>query len=139
MFRIIKNTIAVLALASAMLVPAVIPAGLVSAADIKNNLCTGAEIGVPGANDNCSKTTTSSAGVQTAATNIINLLSWVVGVISVIMIIIAGFRYITSGGASEKVTGAKNTLIYAIIGLVIVALAQFIVRFVLKQTIDATK
>jgi hypothetical protein len=42
-------------------------------------------------------------------------------------------RYITSGGDSTKVSGAKNTLIYAIIGLIIVALAQLIVHFVLGQ------
>jgi hypothetical protein len=61
----------------------------------------------------------------------INLLTAAVGVAAVIMIIVGGFRYITSGGASEKVTSAKNTILYAVIGLVVVALAQVIVRFVL--------
>jgi hypothetical protein len=50
------------------------------------------------------------------------------------MIIIGGFRYITSGGKQESVTSAKNTILYAIIGLVIVALAQIIVRFVLSNS-----
>jgi hypothetical protein len=49
------------------------------------------------------------------------------------MIIVAGFRYITSGGKQESVTGAKNTILYAVIGLIIVALAQIIVRFVLNK------
>jgi hypothetical protein len=65
---------------------------------------------------------------------IINILSVIVGIVAVIMIIIGGFRYITSGGSSEKVTAAKNTILYAIIGLVIVALSQVIVRFVLTKT-----
>lgn len=67
------------------------------------------------------------------AARVVNLLSWVIGIIAVIMIIVAGFRYIASGGASDKVSGAKNTLIYAIVGLIIVALAQAIVRFVLTN------
>lgn len=65
--------------------------------------------------------------------NVINIFSLVVGVVAIIMIIIGGFRYITSGGDSGNVTGAKNTILYAIIGLVIVALAQFIVRFVIGK------
>ncbi len=64
---------------------------------------------------------------------VINIFSLVVGVISVIMIIIGGLKYITSGGDSGNVTGAKNTILYAVIGLVVVALAQIIVRFVLTQ------
>ena len=49
------------------------------------------------------------------------------------MIIYGGMRYITSGGDSGKITSAKNTIIYALIGLVVVALAQFIVKFVLNK------
>lgn len=66
-------------------------------------------------------------GLRTA----LNLLSFVAGVIAVIMIMIAGARYITSQGDSQKVSQAKNAIIYAAIGIVIVALAQVIVRFVL--------
>lgn len=64
---------------------------------------------------------------------IINVMSVVIGVVAVIMIMVAGYKYITSGGDTGKVTSAKNTLIYAIIGLIIVALSQFLVRVVLKQ------
>jgi hypothetical protein len=56
-----------------------------------------------------------------------------VGVVAVIMFIVGGFRYITSAGDSSKVSSAKNTLVYAIIGLVVVALAQAIVLFVLNK------
>lgn len=65
--------------------------------------------------------------------SVINLLSVAVGIISVIMIIIGGFRYITSSGNPEGAKNAKNTILYAIIGLIIVALAQLIVRFVLNK------
>ncbi len=67
-------------------------------------------------------------------TLIVNIISVVVGVIAVIMIIWGGAKYITSGGESGKITNAKNTIIYALIGLVIVALAQVIVHFVLNKT-----
>ncbi|OGL37906.1 hypothetical protein A3E49_01355 [Candidatus Saccharibacteria bacterium RIFCSPHIGHO2_12_FULL_49_19] len=67
--------------------------------------------------------------------NIINVLSIAVGIIAVVMIILGGFRYVTSGGDATKVQSAKNSLMYAIIGLIVVALAQIIVRFVLKKTI----
>lgn len=65
---------------------------------------------------------------------VINIFSLIVGVVSVIMIIIGGLKYITSGGDSGNVTGAKNTILYAIIGLVVVALAQIVVKFVLQKT-----
>ncbi|MFO0781971.1 MAG: pilin [Candidatus Saccharimonadales bacterium] len=80
----------------------------------------------------------SDEGIGKIAKNIVNIFSYVVGAISVIMIIYGGFRYITSGGSSEGVGAAKSTLIYAIIGLVIVALAQLIVQFVLSQSSDLT-
>lgn len=67
---------------------------------------------------------------------IINVLSIVVGIIAVIMVIWGGFKFITSGGDSSKVTSARNTIIYAIIGLIIVALAQTIVKFVLAKTVS---
>ena len=78
-------------------------------------------------------TTNGSGDLTKVIGLIINIMSVVIGAIAVIMIIVAGYKYISSGGESGKVTAAKNTLIYAIIGLVIVALAQFMVRFVLKQ------
>lgn len=68
------------------------------------------------------------------AKKIINIFSIVVGAVSVIMIIIGGFRYIISGGDSNGVSGAKNTIMYAIIGLVVVLFAQVIVRFVIANT-----
>src|SRR2546430_8386288 len=71
--------------------------------------------------------------VNTMIKLIVNIFSAIVGVVSVIMIIFGGFKYVTSGGDSGNVTGAKNTIIYAVIGLVVVALAQFIVQFMLSK------
>jgi len=75
--------------------------------------------------------------ISSIMTLIVNIISIIVGFISVVMIIWGGMKYVTSGGESGKITSAKNTIMYALIGLVVVALAQFIVRFVLKQTSTA--
>ena len=73
-------------------------------------------------------------GFDSLMKRVINIFSVVVGSVSVIMIIIGGFRYIISGGDSAGVSSAKNTILYAIVGLVIVLFAQVIVRFVLSNT-----
>ncbi len=66
-------------------------------------------------------------------TGVINLLSAIAGIAAVIMIIISGIRYISSQGEAQAVSGAKRGLMYAVVGLIVVALAQFIVRFVLTN------
>ena len=71
-------------------------------------------------------------GVFSRITNTILLI---VGLISVIMLVYGGLRYILSGGDSKKVTDAKNTVLYAIIGLIISMLAYAIVHFVLNSVI----
>lgn len=106
------------------------------AQDIQNSLCAGANLSV---GSNCQSGVTDQQAtdrINALIGDIINILSLIVGVVSVIMIIIGGFRYITSGGDSNSVTTAKNTILYAIIGLVIVALAQTIVRFILRRVIE---
>lgn len=75
----------------------------------------------------------SGPDVQEIVRTVIEILSWVVGVVAVIMVIIGGLRYVLSGGDANNTNAAKNTILYALIGLVIVAIAQLIVRFVLKQ------
>lgn len=65
--------------------------------------------------------------------NVINLLLFIVGVASVIMIIIGGLRYTTSGGDSSSVTAAKNTILYSIVGLVVASLSFAIVNFVVTK------
>jgi hypothetical protein len=65
--------------------------------------------------------------------HIINIVSVIGGVAAVIMIMIAGLKFITSSGDAQSVSSAKKTLIYAIVGLVVIGLAQAIVHFVLKS------
>ncbi len=77
--------------------------------------------------------TANNGGVGNVVRTVINVLSIIVGAISVIMIIIGGFRYVISGGDSTGTASAKNTILYALIGLVIVLFAQVIVRFVFSN------
>ncbi len=63
----------------------------------------------------------------------IDLLSILVGVASVIVIMVAGFSFITSQGEPAALSKAKNSIIFAVIGIVIVVLAQVIAGFVVKQ------
>src|SRR5947209_3253133 len=107
----------------------------VSADNITSSLCNGVQTasGTAGcANNN------TNFSLTHIATSAVNIFSWVVGIVAVIMIIVGGFRYITSGGSSDKIGSAKNTLIYAIIGLIIVALAQFIVHYVISTAQNGT-
>ncbi len=75
----------------------------------------------------------STGKINGAIKTAINLFSLLVGFASVIMIIVGGLKYVTSSGDSNNINSAKNTILYAIIGLVIVGLAQVIVRFVLSK------
>lgn len=68
-------------------------------------------------------------------TTVINVLLFIVGIISVIMIIIGGIMYATSAGDAGTVTKAKNTILYAVIGLVVAFLAFAIVNWVIAQFI----
>lgn len=72
-------------------------------------------------------------GEKGAFRQITNTILYIVGVIAVIMLIIGGIRYVVSGGDSKKVTDAKNTVLYAIIGLVIAVFAYAIVNFVITS------
>lgn len=62
---------------------------------------------------------------------ITNVLLYVIGAISVIMLIIGGIRYVVSGGDSSAITSAKNTILYAIVGIVIAVLAYAAVNFII--------
>ncbi|MBR2994449.1 hypothetical protein IKF32_00825 [Candidatus Saccharibacteria bacterium] len=79
--------------------------------------------------DGCPADLFGDTGVFKQVTNVI---LYIVGIIAVIMLIIGGIKYVLSGGDSKKVTDAKNTVLYAIIGLVIAFLAFAIVNFVIS-------
>lgn len=67
-----------------------------------------------------------------------NILLFLVGAISVIMLIIGGIRYVVSGGDQAAVTSAKNTILYAIVGIVVAFLAYAAVQFVISSLAQST-
>ncbi len=64
---------------------------------------------------------------------ILNTITFVIGAVSVLMVVIGGLRYTISNGDSSGVTNAKNTIIYALVGLVVAVMANAIVNFVLTN------
>ncbi len=110
------------------LMPVAVPIAVASAAP-KDEVCKGIEL----TGGTCGSAADAELAVGSIIKLVISILSILVGVVSVIMIIIGGFKYITSTGDPASVNSAKNTILYAVIGLVIVAMAQVIVRFVLTK------
>lgn len=103
------------------------PSSIVSAAG-KDDACAG----LAATGGSCTASATGPT-VESVIKTGLNIFSWIVGIIAVIMVIVGGFQYVTSAGESGKITSAKNTITYALVGIVIVALSQVIVQFVLAK------
>jgi len=98
--------------------------------------------GAVNAFDNCTgankDTTVCKAGnseknANNMVTDLTNLLLYILGTIAVISIIIGGIRYATSDGDSAKLKSARDTILYAVVGLIVAILAWSIVNFVIKR------
>lgn len=74
-----------------------------------------------------------SEGILYKITLIISVLA---GAIAVIIIVIAGISMITAGGDSQKVGNARNTIIFAVVGLIVIVLAQAIITFIVTRFTD---
>jgi len=108
---------------------ALVPAGAFAACGTAGGSSTGQverSVGSQTGNNDCN-----GSGVTTVIKAAVNVLSIIIGAAAIIMILVSGLRYITSGGDSNKVSAAKTTLIYALVGIAIAALAQALVHFVL--------
>ena len=70
-------------------------------------------------------------GSSGTISTVTNVLLYIVGAIAVIMIVFGGLRYVISGGNSTQITAAKNTILYAVVGLIIALMAYAIINFVL--------
>lgn len=102
----------------------------VGAQEIQENLCRGANLDTSGT-DCGAEFGVAEEQISELIATAIDIFSLIIGIIAVVMIMVGGVKYITSQGSSDSVSGAKNTILYAVIGLIVVALAQLIVRFVL--------
>jgi hypothetical protein len=72
-------------------------------------------------------------GTEGVLTNIINLLSIITGIVALIIIMLAGLKFITSSTNPQDVTNARERVIYACVALVIAAMAQVAVRFIIGK------
>jgi len=126
------------ALASLLLVPAfalgVVAFGPVdSQASAQYNIETGKESAKP---DSVPNSLFDVGGEDGIFTTIVNILLFIIAAVAVIMLIIGGIRYVVSGGDQQAVTGAKNTILYAVIGIVVAILAYAIVNFVISGLLE---
>lgn len=102
----------------------------VYAQDAKSAVC--GALGEASTPENCNQAGQTS--IMKVIGEALNILSIVASIIAVIMIIIGGLKFITSQGDSQSASSARNTIIYAAVGLIIVALSQIIVRFVIGRS-----
>lgn len=78
---------------------------------------------------------TTPNSLSSILTTVTNILLFLMGAVSVIMVIIGGFRYVTSQGDQTQMQSAKNTILYAVVGLIVAIAAYAIVSFVINQFI----
>ncbi len=104
---------------------AVVPALTVQAACDTTAKVTGVGQGAE-----CSKSAQQRGNLGNVIETVTNVLLFIIGAIAVIMIIIGAIKYTVSNGDSAQITSAKNTILYAVIGLVVALLAYAIVKFV---------
>lgn len=135
MKRMLKKTlqslliVPVLALGVSAVAPLVQPASDVYAQD---DLSLGGGAGAAKGEDQSPEL----FGDQGIFQTITNVLLFIIGAISVIMLIIGGIRYVVSGGDQAAVTAAKNTILYAVVGIVVAILAYALVNFVITSFTD---
>ncbi|QQR52862.1 hypothetical protein IPG36_01945 [bacterium] len=78
----------------------------------------------------CGTSCNTNLSVTAILANIANVLVFIVGSVSVIMIIIGGLRYVLSQGDTGAVSKAKNTILYSVVGVVVAVIAYAIIQFV---------
>lgn len=119
-----------------LLLPALLVVGIAALVVVPTVPASAADL------DPCTLNPGMCAGKETDVNNvfktIVNVLLFIVGVIAVIMIIVSGVRYTASAGNANSVAGAKNTLMYSIIGLVVAIFAYAIVNFIVFKASGGT-
>ena len=122
----IKKAIICLALSLGLLAPSLLAPASVSANYLFDDACTGMDEAV------C-KPPGDLFGPAGSFMNIINILIIAIGAVSALMIVVGGLRYTLSGGDQGSLKGAKDTILYAVIGLMLAVIAFAIVNFVLAN------
>jgi hypothetical protein len=101
-----------------------------------NSACNPGDLSI-GGGINCAAPSSSSQtglfGTNSLFQKVANAIIFITGAVAVIMVIIGGFRYVLSSGNPQATAGAKDTILYAVIGVVVAALAYAIVNFVIVR------
>ncbi len=82
---------------------------------------------------NAAKGNLQTTSLTDSVANVTNIMITIIGIVSVIMLIIGGFRYVLSGGDQKGTSAAKDTILFAIIGVVVALLSYSIMNFVIGQ------
>ncbi len=77
--------------------------------------------------------TSSKTSIGSIIKTVVNILLFVLGAVAVIMIVIGGIKYTTSGGDAAGIKSAKDTILYSVVGLIVAMMAYAIVNFVITN------
>jgi hypothetical protein len=99
-----------------------------------NTVCNDSNLsaGSAGSSAFCKDKSTNSP-VRVVLHDAINIITAIAGFVAVIMIVVSGLQMVSSNGNPEKISTARNTIIYACIGLVVIALARIIIGFIINR------
>lgn len=120
--QIIRTLMATFVMVAALAVPVVMTSGNTAHAAVPTSVKNGVSNAAPDG---------ASSDIKPFIKSVTSILLFIIGAASVILIIVGGLRYVTSGGDQSQISGAKNTILYAVIGLVVASMAYAIVNFVL--------
>lgn len=123
MKKIITRALMSIALVAAVVAAPLTGADVALAADTAQQACEGVQAAGGG---RCN-----GGDFEDFLKDIVNILLFIIGTISVIMIIVGGLRYVLSGGDANSIKAGKDTVLYAIIGLVVALMAYAIINWVI--------
>ena len=112
---------------STMSVAWCVQVGSAGAVDLFGDVCKG------GGGGSAACTSTKDDIITRTIRKVTDVVMWVSGIAAVIMIMVGGFMYITAGGDASKVTEGKNTIIFSLVGIIVVVFSRFIILFVLSK------
>lgn len=125
--------ILLVALISFLALIALPTATTLAASPIKGDYCTGDAANSAFCKDS-GNTTNTISGNNGVIQKVIDVMAVIAGIVAVVMIMFSGYKFMTANGDANAVATARRNLIYALVGIVIIVLAEAIVRFVIGQT-----
>lgn len=103
------------------------------AKDLFNDTCQNAQASNESAVCNSKTSSDPLTGSNGALAKITNIIAIIAGALAVILIIYGALKYVTSGGDSGNVKSAKDTIFYALIGIVVIVVSRTLIVFVLSK------